>query len=178
MASINKVINEFDLYMSGCSIPEVSEQTGIPLSTLRFRFKKAGILRDRAEAIKNAVERGRIVGKKGVKRHFTETWKANISKAKQIIGRNNAVGIDTSKGYPRFTNGEHKGKFVHQVVMELWLGRELVDGECVHHIDGDKSNNCLDNLALMTTSGHAKLHRLQDELSGNQRERNSKGEFK
>ena len=88
-----------------------------------------------------------------------------------------ATGIDTSKVYPRFTRGKYKGKFVHQVVMETWLGRPLVDGEAVHHIDGDKTNNDIDNLALMTLSGHARLHRFEDELAGKQLKRNSKGEF-
>ena len=84
-------MNEFDMYLAGDSIPAIHEKTNIPLSTLRFRFKKAGILRSRA--------------------------------------------------------------------------------------DGDKTNNDIDNLALMTLSGHARLHRFEDELAGKQLKRNSKGEF-
>ena len=170
-------MNEFDMYLAGDSIPVIHEKTNIPLSTLRFRFKKAGILRSRADGVRNAVEQGRLVGQKGVKRTFTQTWCDNLSKAKLAIGEMTATGIDTSKVYPRFTRGKYKGKFVHQVVMETWLGRPLVDGEAVHHIDGDKTNNDIDNLALMTLSGHARLHRFEDELAGKQLKRNSKGEF-
>ena len=54
----------------------------------------------------------------------------------------------------------------HQLVIEEATGRYLnwyephhKDNEVVHHIDGDKQNNLLDNLALMTVASHNKLHR-------------------
>jgi hypothetical protein len=43
-------------------------------------------------------------------------------------------------------------------VMEQHLGRELSPDEVIHHIDGDKTNDDLSNLQLMTQSEHAKLH--------------------
>lgn len=183
MRGVNKVIidetdwDEFDMYLSGMSIPEVSDRTEIPLSTLRFRFKKAGILRSRADGVRGAADRGRLSSNKGVRREFTQEWCDNLAKAKLASGEKNSAGIDTSKGYPRFTRGKNKDVFVHKFVMETWLGRKLVDGECVHHIDGSKTNNDIDNLCLMTLSGHAKLHRLQDELEGKQRQRNENGEY-
>jgi len=50
----------------------------------------------------------------------------------------------------------HKRK--HQELMEKKLGRRLKKGEVVHHIDGDKLNNNLDNLVVMSRSEHMKLH--------------------
>jgi hypothetical protein len=50
------------------------------------------------------------------------------------------------------------GVHMHRVVMEKVLGRKLVKGEIVHHIDGDKWNNNPDNLQVMTQSEHIKLH--------------------
>ena len=47
---------------------------------------------------------------------------------------------------------------LHRVVAENSVGRILDQGEMVHHIDGDKANNCLDNLEIMSTSGHARHH--------------------
>jgi len=49
--------------------------------------------------------------------------------------------------------------FVHTLVMCKSLGlTELPAGFVVHHIDGDKTNNKLSNLALMTNSAHSRLH--------------------
>ena len=53
------------------------------------------------------------------------------------------------------------GKYVleHRRVFALALGmEELPPWLEIHHIDGDKTNNHLDNLALVTAAGHGKLH--------------------
>ena len=179
MRGVNKVapVDEYELYLSGLSITEIHAKTQIPLSTLRNRFLRAGILRSRGDGVRNAAQRGLMSRNKGIKRVFTETWCANMSKAQKKLGEVKSNGVDTSKGYARFTRGQNKGKFVHQFVMETWLGRSLIKGECVHHIDGNKLNNDIDNLALLTISGHARLHRYEDEISGKTIHRNMKGEF-
>jgi hypothetical protein len=46
----------------------------------------------------------------------------------------------------------------HTYVMECYLKRGLVKGEIVHHIDGDKTNNNIENLFLTTPAEHNKLH--------------------
>lgn len=49
--------------------------------------------------------------------------------------------------------------YEHIVVAEKILGRELKNGECVHHIDGNRKNNCEDNLMIFKTiSDHAIFH--------------------
>lgn len=40
----------------------------------------------------------------------------------------------------------------HRLVMETYLGRRLLTHENVHHIDGNKTNNDLNNLELWSTS--------------------------
>lgn len=47
---------------------------------------------------------------------------------------------------------------LHRIVMELFLGRFLNKNEIVHHKDGNKLNNNIDNLEVMTVSDHMKLH--------------------
>ena len=62
--------------------------------------------------------------------------------------------------YTRQTNGyyrEYSGKYLHRAVWERFNG-EIPEGYVIHHIDGDKSNNDLTNLQLMTKSEHVKLH--------------------
>jgi hypothetical protein len=46
----------------------------------------------------------------------------------------------------------------HRLVMAEFLGRPLTRAEVVHHIDGDKTNNAIDNLELMTRAEHVALH--------------------
>src|SRR3990167_1989607 len=52
----------------------------------------------------------------------------------------------------------------HRWIMEQHIGRKLLPNEHIHHIDGNKKNNKLDNLALLTQEDHTRLH-----MIGNQR---------
>jgi replicative DNA helicase len=49
--------------------------------------------------------------------------------------------------------------FEHRYVMEAHLGRILEPGETVHHLDGNKENNSIENLVLCRDSGkHQQIH--------------------
>ncbi len=60
-------------------------------------------------------------------------------------------------GYKMININGHK-VYEHRYVMEQYLGRKLKHGEEIHHIDGNKLNNSIDNLQLLTTAEHRKLH--------------------
>jgi DNA-binding transcriptional regulator YiaG len=48
----------------------------------------------------------------------------------------------------------------HRYVMEQYLGRKLSRDEVVHHKDGNKENNDIENLELMSLSEHSRQHML------------------
>lgn len=72
-------------------------------------------------------------------------------------------GKTTCNGYVEISSKSicPKRKFEHQLVMENYIGRELRSDEVVHHIDGDKQNNNINNLALMDRAAHARLHSIE-----------------
>lgn len=54
----------------------------------------------------------------------------------------------------RKRNSRHE----HRVVAERMLGRPLLRGEIVHHIDRNKRNNDPSNLKVMTQAEHMREH--------------------
>lgn len=52
---------------------------------------------------------------------------------------------------------QRKGRRLHRTVWEYHNG-DIPKGYHVHHIDGDRSNNQIDNLVLMLGSEHLSAH--------------------
>jgi len=46
----------------------------------------------------------------------------------------------------------------HRVIYENFLGRKLAKNEILHHKNGDKTDNRIENLELMTRNKHNNLH--------------------
>ena len=58
------------------------------------------------------------------------------------------------KGYIRLSRGLKQ----HRVIFEQWLDCCLLPWVDIHHIDGDRQNNRIENLQPITHSKHGKLH--------------------
>lgn len=84
------------------------------------------------------------------KREKSSTWKGGRKK--------------TKAGYtmilmPEHHRAERSGYVMeHIVIFERETGIEIPDGCCVHHINGNKSDNRISNLCMMTHGAHTVLH--------------------
>lgn len=61
-----------------------------------------------------------------------------------------------SPGHPRATNKVYVKRAI--LVMEKYLGRNLTHAENVHHINGQKDDDRIENLIILTNSEHGKIH--------------------
>lgn len=85
--------------------------------------------------------------------------------------------IDDGNGYqmvkkPDWYTGRKSSSYVfyHSVVFCEYTGMtQIPKGFVIHHIDRNPKNNDINNLAMMTTSGHSKLHSIENNLCKAQR---------
>jgi len=160
------------------SLMQIAEKLGWTYPTTRRRLIRHGVkLRTRKDGIH--LRRDDMAAmKRGRRWKMSPEAKARVKAARQKYAEDNARGWRiSSNGYVEYTTGEHAGRSVHVITMERRLGRRLRPDEVVHHIDGDPQNNNQNNLALMTRAGHTRLHRREDTLSGNERDRLPNGQF-
>lgn len=142
------------------SLPEISKILGIPTSTVRRKLLRLGVrLRTRTEGIRLSPNMGN--GRRGKKFIFTEEHKRNMSIAhRKYLEKSGKVKGYTKKpsGYIEYTSGENRGRGQHRVLMEEILGRKLGFDEIVHHINGDRADNRLENLQLLSRAEHSRYH--------------------
>ena len=77
--------------------------------------------------------------------------------------------------YLQISAGPQRGKYVHDLIMEAKLGRELEKDETVEHKDGDGLNVAPDNLIVVTRRVNTHL-RHQREQRARRREMEAAGQ--
>ena len=66
--------------------------------------------------------------------------------------------VTGNNGYRKIKTGS-RPQLAHRYLMEKHLGRELGRNEYVHHRNGDKSDNTMSNLQLISPKKHNALHK-------------------
>lgn len=176
-------VKDFELlcqrYKDGESVEALAPLGGVSKCILRRRFIDAGIMRGRTEATKLAFASGKMDNRKS-RKGVPQSEEAKRKQSEAMLRRADLTARGwrvTSNGYYAYTRGPNAGRSFHVVLMEERIGRRLLPDEVVHHIDGDRQNNDISNLALMTTTAHNRLHRREDKLAGRERLRNADGKF-
>lgn len=119
-------------------------------------LREEGLIRNKSESSKLAIKSGR---KPTIKMDFpmTDEHKANLYKSRFPNG---PKGFYMKNGYRLLTVGDNVNREEHIVIMENHLKRKLNKNEVIHHINGNRSDNRIDNLSVMTRSEHTRYHRL------------------
>lgn len=122
----------------GLTMGKVALELGVDETTLRSRIIKLGYNLDSAEIARRRIDRN--------KKKYTHRFLCRGYRLLKVEGHANA----NAEGYVR----------EHRYVAECAMGRLLVDGEIVHHINLIKLDNREENLAVLASKKeHLLLHR-------------------
>lgn len=152
-------------YLGGLTTHQVAKQLGVSVGAVYNHLKAAGVVRTGSEQFKYT------------KWHFTEKHVEHCREIGRLYGSQNirkAIEANRVHGeghkklredgyiavyFPDHPDANREGYIMeHRLVMERFLGRRLKKDEVVHHINEIRTDNRIENLALMTPSEHMSYH--------------------
>lgn len=108
--------------------------------------------------LKRYVREGKVFAEKiGLKNSPYNEY--NVASEVILVEGRRAYLLSLYEGNSRI---KHEIILVHRYNMANKLGRKLRSDEVVHHIDGNKNNNSISNLEIMSVSEHSRLHAKED----------------
>lgn len=130
-----------------------------------WNVKKTTCCKTCRNKISGVKKRGGDSSNKGIKRPHTRRENSARWNGGRFINSQGYVMVLVKSGSINRKSGWENYKPEHVVKIEELIGRKLIKGECVHHIDGDRTNNDLDNLVLLSSHQehrliHAKFNQL------------------
>lgn len=161
-------------YNAGMTMKQIATLCKCSPSSICVRLKSAGIEtrgREDYPVTERQREARRKNGKATLGSRRSEETRRKISNAKKKYRKRSDYEFgghekQRTDGYVSVFVPTHptasKDGFVlkHRLVMELHLGRSLTKEEDVHHINGIRNDNRIENLQVLSHSAHTKLHQL------------------
>jgi len=146
------------------SLRQMGELASVNKDTISYNMKKHNIdYRNRIESLKKAHEQGRV--KYGVNKGRKGHPISPETRKRMVAGiRKKWKGHKTKHnlGY-LLINIDGKQVLEHRHVMEVNIGRKLKPSEDVHHINGNKTDNRIENLHLFKSrSDHMYFHKMKE----------------
>ena len=123
-------------YQSGNSMPVIAEKLGVTPSCIRKYFVKYSIMQ----------------------RHENSFYSKGEKSCRWKGGRRSREGYISVYCPDHPYAAADNSVYEHRLVVEKEIGRYLTKDEFVHHINGIKDDNRIENLVILTNSEHARLH--------------------
>lgn len=127
---------------------------------LSRKKRKSDIDRCHKCAMKNQSGENNPSKKQNTRKKISEKLKGKSKRFKKGFNpRIHTIRINTAGYVLVHDYKNNKKEFEHKLIMEKNIKRKLKGKEQIHHIDGDKKNNNIENLLLVNdASEHMKVH--------------------